>query len=165
MPAMLSFTDRLETMLQRWFGSKVDSSAHSTYDGKMQALKLAQSFSASQILVVKRFLNTIDLHQVGWAEEAVSIYLVGAVDFIGKHQKCGIETRKQLIRLVLKSHVGIAPERAIFYFNEALHRQAGSDTDMIVRAGAKAARQWLECGKVETGLSLREQLDNCGVMA
>lgn len=162
MQASLSFTDKLEKLLQRMFDKNASNA--DGYALRMDTLKLAQSFSGAQMIVVKRFLNTLEHQGIDWVEEAICMYLVGAVDFIGKHQRCSIKERMQLIQRILKSNVGISPEKAIFYFNEALHRQAGSDSDAMIKVGAKAARQWLDSGIVKQELCLRDQLDNCGVL-
>ncbi len=165
MRATLTLSDKFEMLLQRVFTKRDAPAETARYDLKMNTLKLAQSFAANQLLIVKRQLNSLHLQGVSWAEVATSMYLVGAVDFIGKQQNCSVEDRKQLIRLILKSHLGISTEKSIFFFNEALHRQAGSDSDLIVRAGAKAAKQWLDNSKVSAEFSLHEQLGNWGVLA
>ena len=162
MQASLSFTDKLEHFLQRLFDKSTDASED--YAQRMDTLKLAHSFAGAQMIVIKRFLSSLEHQNIQWVEEAICMYLVGAVDLIGKHQRCSIKERMQLIRRTLKSNVGVSPEKAIFYFNEALHRQAGSDADTMIRVGAKAAKQWLDSGSVHPELCLREQLDHCGVL-
>lgn len=165
MQASLSFTDKLELFLQRLFDRNVDATSETeNYAAKMDTLKLAHSFAGSQMIVVKHFLNTLEHQNIDWVQEAISMYLVGAVDFIGKHERCSIKERMQLIRLILKSNVGVTPEKAIYFFNEALHRQAGSDADAMIRSGAKAAKQWLDSGSVSRTLCLRDQLDNWGIL-
>jgi len=162
MQASLSFTDKLEHLLKRLFDKNTDPS--DDYAQRMHTLKLASSFAGAQMILVKRLLNRNGHQNIQWVEDAICMYLVGAVDMIGKHQRCSIQDRLQLIRRTLKSNVGVSPEKAIFHFNEALHRQAGSDADTMVRVGAKAAKQWLDTGSVHPELCLRQQLDHCGVL-
>lgn len=162
MQASLSFTEKLEQFLQRMFDK--DTTSSEDYAQRMDTLKQAHSFAGAQMIMVKRLQSSLEHQDIQWIEEAICMYLVGAVDLIGKHLRCSIKERMQLIQRILKSNVGVTHEKATFYFNEALHRQAGSDADAMIRAGAKAAKQWLDTGSVQPDMSLREQLDLWGVL-
>lgn len=141
------------------------SSKEADYYEKMESLKMAQTFVGSQMIELKR--NFTDLHtdQLSWLREAVSLYLIGAIDFIGKQKQCGVKSRKELINIVLKSNLRISDENATQYFSEALYRKPQSDNDHMVRAGAKAAKVWLQQKAVPESFSLKEQLNDWGVFA
>ncbi len=135
------------------------------YAIKMDSLKSAQIFAGTQLLEVKREFADLQKEQLEWLREAISLYLIGAIDFIGKQSKCGTQSRRQLINLVLKSNLHLSPDHAEAYFNEALHRAPCSDNDHMVRAGAKAAKLWLKQKTVPSDFSLRAQLNDWGVFA
>ena len=135
------------------------------YDNKMDCLKKAQVFSASQLLEIKRSYGEINQKEMSWLREAISLYLIGAIDYIGKSANCGAQNRKELITLVLKSNLKLSTENSVNYFNEALYRQQSSDNDLMVRAGAKAARSWLKEKEVPKNISLMSQLDDWGIFA
>jgi len=144
----------------------VDETAPLTpYEQKMESLKQAQVFAGNQLLDVKREFKDLDKEQFGWLREAISLYLIGAIDFIGKQANCETKNRKELIRLVLKSNLNLSTESSISYFNEALRRSPESDNDHMVRAGATAAKLWLANNTVPKSHALRTQLDEWGVFA
>jgi len=135
------------------------------YDNKMDSLKKAQVFSASQLLEIKRNYGELNQKDMSWLREAISLYLIGAIDYIGKSANCGTQSRKELITLVLKSNLKLSSESTANYFNEALYRQLSSDNDLMVRAGAKAARAWMKEKEVPRNISLITQLDDWGIFA
>lgn len=135
------------------------------YEDKMESLKMAQVFAGAQMVEVKRNLGDLQEENLSWLREAISLYLIGAVDFIGKQTNCGAKSRKELIQLVLKSNLQVSRENASVYFSEALNRQPQSDNDHMVRAGARAAKIWLKQEAVPSNFSLRTQLDDWGVFA
>ncbi len=51
------------------------------------------------------------------------------------------------------------------YFSAALYRKLSSEQDLMVRAGAKAAKAWLGNEKVPEELTLTSQLNQWGVFA
>ena len=97
--------------------------------------------------------------------EAVSLYLIGAIDLIGKDARCNAKQRKELIRLVLRSNLNLSEADLEDYFNEALYRETSSDNDQMVRAGAKAAKTWLVESAVPSDFSLNRQLEGWGMFA
>jgi len=144
----------------------VDETAPPTpYEQKMESLKQAQVFAGNQLLDVKREFKDLHKEQFEWLREAISLYLIGAIDFIGKQANCETKNRKELIRLVLKSNLNLSTESSISYFNEALRRSPESDNDHMVRAGATAAKLWLANNTVPKSHALRTQLDEWGVFA
>lgn len=135
------------------------------YETKMESLKKAQTFSGIQLLDIKR--NYGDLHQenLSWLREAISLYLIGAIDLIGKEAKCGTQSRKEIAILVLKSNLNLTTENALAYYREALYRKLSSDNDLMVRAGAKAAKNWSSYDRIPKEMSLSAQLDEWGIFA
>lgn len=136
-----------------------------SYDIKMECLHQAQIFAGVQMLQIKR--NYGDLHQenLAWLREAISLYLIGSVDFIGKQANCSASTRKELITLVLKSNLKVSNDISAEYFSAALYRTLSSEQDLMVRAGAKAAKAWLANEKVPEELTLTTQLNHWGIFA
>lgn len=102
---------------------------------------------------------------MAWLHKAISLYLIGAIDYIGKHAKCGASTRKELIILVLKSNLKLSNLMVNQYFEEALYRELSSENDLMVRAGAKAAKSWSSDKQVPSNLTLSYQLNDWGVFA
>jgi hypothetical protein len=135
------------------------------YDKKMECLKNAQIFAGVQMLEIKRSYDQLHHKNMSWLREAISLYLIGAVDFIGKQANCGPATRKELISIVLKSNLQLSDFVTSQYFEEALYRQFSSEKDLMVRAGAKAAKAWLSDNQVPEGLTLSFQLNDWGVFA
>jgi len=138
---------------------------HAEYEVKMESLKQSQIFAGAQLLDIKRQYG--DLHQdnLEWLREAISLYLIGAIDFIGSQSHCGAQSRKDLITLVLKSNLKLSTENTSLYFKEALYRQLSSDSDLMIRAGARAAKFWLSEKTVPQKMSLTANLDHWGVFA
>ncbi len=135
------------------------------YENKMESLKLAQSFAGTQMISVRKDFTSLAEDDMAWLRQAISLYLIGAADFIGKQHQCAIQGRKELIRMVLRSQLKLSAETSLGYFNDAVHRQPLSDSDHMIRAGAKAARMWLRNQTVPQELALRTQLEEWGVFA
>jgi len=135
------------------------------YTLKMDSLKNAQIFSGTQMLDIKREFGDLHQEQLDWLREAISLYLIGAVDFIAKQGSCCVKSRKELIALVLKSNLKLTQDEISEYFGDALNREHNSDNDHMVRAGAKAAKLWLKQKSVPGNFSLRTQLDEWGIFA
>jgi hypothetical protein len=135
------------------------------YEIKMDSLKKAQIFAGIQLLEIKRNYSDLNQDNLEWLREAISLYLIGAVDLIGKEARCGTKSRKELISLVLKSNLSLSTENSSNYFQEALYRKFSSDNDLMVRAGAKAAKVWLSQNSVPKEMSLVTHLDGWGVFA
>jgi len=144
---------------------KGDVTEDFSYEIKMDSLKKAQIFSGIQLLEIKRNYNNLHQENLKWLREAISLYLIGAIDFIGKQAKCDTKSRKELITLVLKSNLNLSKENTEQYFQEALYRKLSSDNDLMVRAGAKAAKHWLAENIVPKPASLKAQLNDWGVFA
>lgn len=135
------------------------------YEQKMESLKRAQTFSGIQLLEIKRSYGNLSQENLAWLREAISLYLIGAIDLIGKDARCSTPNRKELVLLVLKSNLNLNSETALNYYREALYRKLSSDNDLMVRAGAKAAKSWLSYNKIPTEVSLHAQLDEWGIFA
>lgn len=154
---------RLSAMLNRFSDKKI--TVEDNYEIKMDCLQKAQMFSGVQMLEIKRSYG--DLHQanLAWLREAISLYLIGAVDYIGKQANCSAATRKEMIKVVLKSNLKVSNDISSQYFSGALYRKLSSENDLMVRAGARAAKTWLSGDKVPNELTLRVQLNDWGVFA
>jgi hypothetical protein len=135
------------------------------YENKMECLKQAQIFTGMQMLNIRRSHGDLNQENMAWLREAISLYLIGAVDFIGKQARCSTSTRKELITLVLKSNLKLSEDISSQYFSEALYRKFSSENDLMVRSGAKAAKSWLTNQEVPNDLTLSCQLDDWGVFA
>ena len=135
------------------------------YRSKMESLKHAQIFAGNQLLEVSREYHNLNKELPEWLREAISLYLIGAIDFIGKKGKCENKSRKELISMVLKSNLNIGSQDAEAYFVEAVCREPNSDNDNMVRAGAGAAKAWLDQKIVPETQRLTSQLQNWGVLA
>ena len=68
-------------------------SATNDYEQKMKCLKLAQAFAGNQLLEIKRELYNLNTEQPEWLRQAVGLYLIGAIDFIGKKNQCETNSR------------------------------------------------------------------------
>lgn len=142
-----------------------DIHVNDQYEIKMECLKQAQMFTGVQMLDIKRNYGDLNQENMSWLCEAISLYLIGAVDYIGKQARCGASTRKELITLVLKSNLKLSSLVTTQYFEEALYRKLSSENDLMVRAGAKAAKSWFGNKNVPENLSLSYQLNGWGVFA
>ena len=144
-----------------------DTDIHVTdqYDLKMNCLKQAQIFCGIQTLDVKRRFGDLNQKNLTWLKEAIGLYLIGAVDLIGKQAKCDASTRKELIILVLRSNLKLTDETSNQYFSDALYRTLSSEKDLMIRAGAKSAKHWLSDKQIPQELSLSNQLNDWGVFA
>jgi hypothetical protein len=135
------------------------------YNLKMDSLKQAQAFSGMQLIDIKRNYGDLSQENLAWLREAVSLYLIGAIDMIGKELKCSTQVRKEIALLVLKSNLHMTSEAAQSYYSEALYRKLSSDNDLTVRSGAKAAKAWLTKDYIPKEMSLASQLDEWGIFA
>lgn len=135
------------------------------YEAKMQCLKLAQAFVGNQMLDIKRSLTNDPMEQPEWLRLAVSLYLIGAIDFIGKQSQCDSKSRKELIEIVLKSNLQINADKAKAFFIEAVCREPQSDNDHMVLAGAQAAKAWLENQAVPEENCLKTRVQDWGMVA
>jgi len=155
--------DKIENTINRLLKGEITEDV--SYQIKMDSLKKAQIFSGIQLLEIKRNYNNLHQENLKWLREAISLYLIGAIDFIGKQAKCDTKSRKELITLVLKSNLNLSTENTEEYFQEALYRKLSSDNDLMVRAGAKAAKHWLAENIVPKPASLEARLNDWGVFA
>lgn len=135
------------------------------YEKKIQSLKEAQIFSGIQMVPVKREFEDLLDPQLVWLREAISLYLAGGVDFIGKHGQCDRKTRTKLVSLVLGSNLKLNEFELRAAITRASSSAEGSDERKMILAGAKAANQWLKSKNVDNELRLRTQLNNWGVFA
>lgn len=155
--------EKIQETINRLLKGEISDDAG--YQIKMDSLKKAQIFSGMQLLEIKRDHKNLNQENLKWLREAISLYLIGAIDFIGKQAKCDTKSRKELITLVLKSNLNLSTENTEAYFQEALYRKLSSDNDLMVRAGAKAAKHWLAESIVPKPVSLKSRLDDWGVFA
>ena len=135
------------------------------YDLKLACLVQAQSFAGNQLLEIKRTYRQTEEMLPNWLEEAISLYLIGAVDFISKQERCETKARKDVITTILKSNLKLNPDQAQAYFTEAVCREPNSDNDNMVLAGANAARAWLQQKVVPDTHKLSTQVQSWGVLA
>ena len=156
-------TMHINSILSRLIES--DIKLNSQYEIKMECLKQAQMFTGVQMLGIKRSYKDLNSHNMAWLHKAISLYLIGAVDYIGKQAQCGASTRKELISFVLKSNLKLSNFETSQYFEEALYRELSSENDLMVRAGAKAAKSWSSNRQVPENLALSFQLNDWGVFA
>lgn len=159
----LNEREKIENTINRLL--KGETSEDASYQIKMDSLKKAQIFSGMQLLEIKKSHKNLHQESLNWLREAISLYLIGAIDFIGKQAKCDTKSRKELITLVLKSNLDLSTENTEAYFQEALYRKQSSDNDLMVRAGAKAAKHWLAESMVPEPATLKARLDDWGVFA
>jgi|TARA_R110002049_G_scaffold26231_4_gene91507 hypothetical protein len=154
---------RINSILNRLIEGDIKLNDH--YEIKMECLKQAQMFTGVQMLGIKRSNKDLNNNNMAWLHKAISLYLIGAVDYIGKHAQCGASTRKELIIFVLKSNLKLSNLVSSQYFEEALYRKLSSENDLMVRAGAKAAKSWSSDRNVPKNLTLSHQLNDWGVFA
>tara|TARA_R110002072_G_scaffold99983_6_gene219992 strand:- start:15636 stop:16211 length:576 start_codon:yes stop_codon:yes gene_type:complete len=153
--------EHVNSIINRLIGG--DIHVTDQYDIKMDCLKQAQIFCGVQMLDVKRSYGNLNQKNLSWLKEAIGLYLIGAVDFIGKQARCDASTRKELITLALKSNLKLTDETSNQYFSEALYRTLSSEKDLMVRAGAKSAKHWLNDTQIPKDLALSYQLNDWGV--
>jgi hypothetical protein len=137
----------------------------SGYENKIESLKEAQIFAGIQMIPVKREFEDLQDPQLIWLREAISLYLVGAIDFIGKNGQCDQKTRTKLVSLVLGSTLKLNEFELRAAVTRASSSAQGSDEKEMILAGAKAANQWLKTKNVVSELRLRTQLNDWGVFA
>lgn len=143
----------------------VEAPTTEDYEQKMHCLKLAQAFTGNQMLDIKRAFPLQPAAQPEWLRQAVSLYLIGAIDFIGKQHDCQNSSRKELIEIVLKSNLKINRDKAKAFFVEAVCREPKSDNDNMVIAGAIAAKSWLENQLVPENVRLANRVQDWGIVA
>ena len=144
---------------------KVRSKVENQYQLKMASLKQAQAFAGNQLFEIRREYQRSDEEMPEWLEEAISLYLIGAVDFISKQEQCESKTRKEIITTILKSNLKLDHANAQSYFVEAVCREPNSDSDSIVLAGATAAKAWLKKQIIPETHKLSTQVQSWGVLA
>lgn len=154
---------RLDKVIKRLIHGSTTS--NDEYTLKMETLKKAQTFSGMQLIEIKRDFGDLQQKNLSWLREAVGLYLIGAIDMIGKEARCNTQVRKELAILVLKSNLRLNTETAESYYREALYRKLSSDNDLTVRSGAKAAKAWLTNDYTPREMSLVAQLDEWGIFA
>lgn len=137
----------------------------SPYERKMESLKQAQIFAANQLLTIKREFGNLQKTELHWLREAISLYLIGAIDLISQQAECDNRSRKELIRLVLRSNLSLSQDDISKYLRAAVRRTPKADEDQMVRCGAMAAKAWRESEHVPVPLTLRAQLDQWGIIA
>ena len=137
----------------------------STYNTRATALKEAQIFSGIQMIPIKREFTDLFNPQLVWLRDAVSLYLIGASDYIAKEANCDLKTRNKFNALVLSSTLKLNESELSQAIKRAANNEQGSDEALMVIAGAKAAKQWKETQKVSAELKLRARLNDWGVFA
>lgn len=135
------------------------------YETRMYSMRQAQTFVGMQLVDLHTQLDAQQIKELDWVKEAVSLYLIGAVDFIGKQAQCSPAGRRELISFVLKSNLDLSPAGAHNYFSEALRREPSSDKDNMICAGAKAAKAWLQEKKIPQHFSLQARIHDWGIFA
>ncbi len=135
----------------------------STYNTRITALKEAQIFSGIQMIPIKREFTDLFSPQLVWLRDAVSLYLIGASDYIAKEANCDLKTRNKFNSLVLSSTLKLSESELNQAVKKAADREQGSDEEQMIIAGAKAAKQWKETQKVSAELKLRTRLNDWGV--
>ena len=142
-----------------------EGKAQSSYNTRITALKEAQIFSGIQMIPIKREFSDLFSPQLVWLRDAVSLYLIGASDYIAKEANCDLKTRNKFNALVLSSTLKLSESELSQAIRKAADREQGSDEEQMIIAGAKAAKQWKETQKVSAELRLRTRLNDWGVFA
>lgn len=135
------------------------------YSARIEALKETQIFSGIQMIPVKREFTDFNSAQLVWLREAVGLYLIGASDYISKQAGCDIDTRNKFNALVLNTNLRAQRSELDLIIERATKREQGSDEELMIIAGAKAAKQWKETQQVNDSLKLRTRLNDWGVFA
>lgn len=143
----------------------VDEKTQSSYNTRITALKEAQIFSGIQMIPIKREFTDLFSPQLLWLRDAVSLYLIGASDYIAKEANCDLKTRNKFNALVLSSTLKLSESELSQAIKKAANSEQDSDEALMVIAGAKAAKQWKETQKVSAELKLRTRLNDWGVFA
>lgn len=143
----------------------VEGSDSDNYNTRIETLKEAQIFAGIQMIPVKREFTDLLDPQLMWLREAIAYYLIGASDFIAKQSGCDLKTRTKYNDLVLTTNLKLDQDGIRKLTELAAQRTKGSDEDMMVIAGAKAAKQWIETKSVNDSLKLRTRLNDWGVFA
>ena len=142
-----------------------EDKTQSTYNTRITALKEAQIFAGIQMIPIKREFTDLFNPQLIWLRDAVSLYLIGASDYISKEANCDLKTRNKFNALVLSSTLKLSESELSQAIKKAADREQGSDEEKMIVAGAKAAKQWKETQKVSAELKLRTRLNDWGVFA
>lgn len=96
--------------------------------------------------------------------DSVCLYLIGAIEFIGKQNNYSVQERRILTIKVLKTFFDISAKDLSTYYSNAAKREPNSDQDNMIRSGAKAARLWQVDQKTSAEFDLNNQL-NAGMLA
>lgn len=134
--------------------------ASSLLNDQDKTLERAHIFALSQLDEIDQKIAPSSSESLSPMEAAVSCYLIGAVDFIGRQAEFCAKSRFQLIQEVLVSNLPVVGEYTKSRFDE-VHRDAHTDDNMhMTRAGAKAAKLWINGRDVPEEFSLNEQLNS-----
>ena len=135
------------------------------YITRIETLKEAQIFAGIQMIAIKREFQDLETGQLAWLREAIGYYLIGATDMIAKQAGCDLNTRTKFNELVLNTNLKLSQQEFKSIILGAAERITGDDVDMMILAGAKAAKQWQATQQVNESLKLRTRLNDWGVFA
>lgn len=130
------------------------------------SLETAYRFADKQVLLIETQLDAKKIDSVSsLLKETVGLYLIGAVEAIGKEKDCSAKSRRMLMIKVLESSLNLSSVEVGKYYAHAYKRKQHDSEECIVRVGAKAAKEWMKYNTVSENLSLESQLaEYCSVV-
>jgi len=131
----------------------------------MTSLVSAQKFAEKQIKTINSLLDAEKISSVkDVLKEAVGLYLIGAVEVIGKEHGCSSESRRMMIIKVLESSLNLSAIGVSKCYAHAFTRKQHDLEGGIIRTGAEAAKKWVNNSDIPENLSLESQLaEYCAV--
>jgi len=118
----------------------------------------AQTFAETQLEAIGNIFGNKRFPSIDSVKEEVSLYLIGAVEMIGKHNECCANSRRMMTIKVLESRLDLDSTGVSKYYATALHRKQNGSQGCITRVGAKAAKMWIDSKSIPDDFSLRGQL-------
>ena len=126
--------------------------------GKLDCLNRSLCFADTQLKEVSENKEIAKIVESSWLNDVSSLYLIGAIDSIGKQADCNIKGRTELIQQVVEVNKLAPTTNTLAYLSNIASRALDDENVDIVRSGAAAAKQWLGTGSVSIDLSLNERL-------
>jgi hypothetical protein len=123
------------------------------------SLHSAENFASSQLKKANKTSEKLLSNTSESSLETISLYLIGAIDYISKENACTESKRRINTIKVLKSQLDISAKSLSRYYAKAFTRSAEDSEGLVLRNGAKAAKNWLEEKTVPDHLSLNSQLN------
>lgn len=133
------------------------NSLYQVYSSQEACFSQAMKFSHKQLGKLESELSA--------PRESICLYLIGAIEFLGKQHNYSTQDRRVLTIKVLKSFFEISAKELSEYYVLAAKNKPNTTRHNLIRSGAKAAKLWLKEQKTLPELDLNNQLDDLKLAA